>query len=161
MLAALALLGGVALGHTVRFDVLADDATGAAGFVVATEWLGVSAEVTLARAEMPGAVLGRAQRFSGALTGDPVRSLAVHLYAVDAAGARTEISASSESISVKDDAIAWAYSGDPPRARRVAAALPGRSVDMAEATGVAASLGWLGLVLSYCGWLARRREAAL
>jgi hypothetical protein len=158
MLVPLTLAAGVLHAQTLHLKVVADKSAEVAGFVVTTEWLGEAKEARLA-SNTDEPVAGRL--FVGELKGEEARALAIHLWALDEAGQRTEISASFESLGTGDDTLIWNYGGVPPRARRVAIALPGRSVEMAESTSVAASLGWLGLVLAYAGWLVRRRSEAL
>ena len=49
---------------------------------------------------------------------------------------------------------------DGSRARRTAAALPGRTMDIVDAAGVAASVGWMLFVFAVLAFqiLAHRRE---
>ena len=157
MLAILAL--APASAQTLSLEVIADRAADPAGFVVAADWLGVPQEAVLSLEADGDRPESAALHFRGQLAGDSVRLLAVHLYAVDEAGSRTELAASLEPLGTENDAFAWAVEAGPPvRARRVAPALPARAADVANASSVAASLGWVAAVLVYVGWLVRRWE---
>ncbi len=99
---------------------------------------------------------------SGEWTGAPVRVLPIRLtYAPSGADGeeetRVDIAAFLEPVDVSEDRLVYAIDwGAPPTARRVAAALPPRAMNVADTAGVAAALGWTGLVLAYVAWLVRR-----
>lgn len=92
--------------------------------------------------------------YAGVWTGEVVRTLPVRLYVSADAIELTEVAASAETVALGSDRLVWALECEPAlRARRVAAAMPVRSMEMAETTGVAATLAWVGLALTYVAWL--------
>jgi len=143
--------------QTVRLEVVSAWRPEGLRIVVETVWLGESRSLELRDNGVPPDKLVGDGVWSGEWTGEAVRMLPIQVFVATGEGERIEVSAAIEPITVASDRLVWALSNDPtPRARRVAAALPPRSFEMAEATGVAATLGWIGLVLAYVGWLVKR-----
>ncbi len=143
----------------VRLEVAVDCPGQTVKVEAEAQWLG---EARLLKLADDGSVPGDRPRdgvHSGVWTGDAVRTLPLQLFATVGDGARTEVVAAPEHIALGTDRLVWALDCSPAlRARRVALALPGRMVDMAESTGLAATLGWFGLVLTYVAWLAQPRR---
>lgn len=158
-LSTVALLVAAESSQEVRLEVVAGCRPQGLEIEAETQWLGEARALTL---RDDGSVAGdRAGDgvYAGVWTGNTVRTLPLRLYVTTDDVARTEVSASAEHVAMGSDRLVWALDCDPVlRARRVALALPGRLVDMAESTGLGATLGWFGLVLTYVAWLVQPRR---
>lgn len=125
---------------------------------VETVWLGEARTLALTDdgrvdGDLPGDGV-----WVGEWTGEAVRLLPVRVYVTGAEGARVEVSGSVEPLAFPHDRLVWVLeqNGDTLTARRAAAALPSRPLEVAETAFAAAGFGWAGLLLLYVGWLVRR-----
>ena len=148
------------LPQEVRLEVVAECQPNNLAIEVTTQWLGEARTMTLRDDGVLPEDRARDGVYVGVWTGETARSLPLRLSISATDVAPTEVSASTETVAVGRDRIVWALECEPQwRARRVAAALPSRSLEMVEATGVAATLSWLGLILAYLAWLLQGQRA--
>jgi hypothetical protein len=144
----------------VRLELRAEGAPAGLRLEAETVWLGEARRVELqddgrGADGRPGDGL-----YSAEWTGLPVRQLALRLYARAPGEERVELAASTETLALGDDRLVWVLEADeggrPPRARRTAAPLPGRSSAISDEAGVVASLGWMLLAFAYVAFLVTR-----
>lgn len=138
--------------QTVRIEVVVGDARPDARVLVETTWMGEDRSLEL---RDDGALAGDQPAdgvLVGELSGEAVRVLPVRVI-VDG-DERVEAGAWFEPLAADHDRLVYAIEWTtPPRARRVAAAVPPRAMTAADTAGTAAAIGWAGLVLAYVGWL--------
>jgi hypothetical protein len=163
MLLALALVASLAAADPVPQQqvavVLVDEAR-TAGLSVSAEttWLGEARRLSLRDDGLPPDERPEDGVYTGQWTGEPPRQLALRLYVEAPGQARALVAASNELLALGEDRLVWVLDGS--RARRTAAALPGRTMDIVDAAGVAASVGWMLFVFAVLAFqiLAHRRE---
>ena len=152
MVVLVALAGALAApAQVVRLELVAADRP--AGLVVTAEttWLGEERRLLLKDDGLPPDERPEDGVFTGEWSGEAPRQLALRLYAEGPGRPRAQIAASNETLALGEDRLVWVLDG--PRARRTAAALPGRTMDIAEAAGVAASVGWMVLAFVFVAFL--------
>ena len=144
--------------QSVRFEVATAWRPDGLRITVETTWLGKDRAVELVdNGSVPGDTPFD-NVWTGILTGDTVRTLPIRVR-VEAAGiGRTEAGGGMETIAMGDDRISYtlAATDGRPVVRRSATAMTGPAVAMADASGVAALLGWIALSFGYVGWLVQR-----
>jgi hypothetical protein len=148
------LAASLAGTQAVRVEVVAGRPDARIG--VETTWMGEDRALALKDdGSTPGDLPGDGI-FVGEWTGEAVRVLPVRLTVGDA-----EVAAFYEPLAAERDRLVYAVDWTtPPRARRVAAALPPKTLDAANAAAAAAGIGWVGLVMAYVGWLVKRSGAS-
>lgn len=89
--------------------------------------------------------------YTGAHAGEEVRTLSLTVHAVSPHGPGEELWAGTERLPAGRQVVTLSAQPGPqgPRLRRSAVALPGPRMEIAESTGVAALLGWTGVLLVY------------
>jgi hypothetical protein len=149
--------------QAVRLELVAGEQLSAGAQVFAsTTWLGEDRDTPLRDDGVAPDALGGDGTWTALWSGDPVRFLTIRLTTKLPGGGSTELLASTEPIALGEERLVWALEAAPAglRARRVAAAVPMRGMELSETLGIAAGFGWIAAVLGYVGWLLRRADAA-
>lgn len=149
MIIYLLLQGAVATAaDAVRVEVASDQPPASGAFVVQTAWLAEPQTWELRDDGVPPDTRAGDGVWTGGGSGDEVRTLSLTLSTPDA---DTPLWSGTERLAAGAQRLVFSleHDGPTPRVHRSAVALPGPSMEVAEASSVAALLGWAALVLVY------------